>query len=283
MKKIVWIALGAIGLAACVNRPSDGSLKSENDSLRMELVQRGAELDEMMGVFNQISEGFRQINEAEGRVDLQRGSIGEGSLTAQEQIARDVEFISNQMAENREQIAKLQQQLKNSKNNSVQLKKAIEALSAELEAKALQIKALQDELAAKNIKIEQLDSAVTMLSSDNAMLAAQNAQKQKTVEEQDAAMHTAWFVFGTKKELRENKILSSGEVLKGDFNKEYFTQIDIRTTTEVKLFSKSASVLTSHPAGSYELVKDNKGELTLRITDTKKFWGVTKYLVIQVR
>ena len=283
MKKIVWIALVATCLVACMNRASDGSLKSENDSLRMELVQRGAELDEMMGVFNQISEGFRQINEAEGRVDLQRGVIGEGSLTAQEQIARDVEFISNQMAENREQIAKLQQQLKNSKNNSVQLKKAIEALSAELNAKALQIKALQDELAAKNIKIEQLDSAVTMLSSNNALLTAQNAQKQKTVEEQDAAIHTAWFVFGTKKELRENKILTSGEVLKSDFNKEYFTQIDIRTTTEVKLFSKSASVLTSHPAGSYELVKDNKGELTFRITDTSKFWSISKYLVIQVR
>lgn len=34
----------------------------------MELTQRNAELDEMMGTFNDISEGFRQINAAESRV-----------------------------------------------------------------------------------------------------------------------------------------------------------------------------------------------------------------------
>ncbi len=36
-------------------------MKAENDSLLMELTQRNAELDEMMGTFNDISEGFAKL------------------------------------------------------------------------------------------------------------------------------------------------------------------------------------------------------------------------------
>ena len=80
------------------------------------------------------------------------------------------------------------------------------------------------------------------------------------------------------------KILEKGDVLKSaDFNKDYFTQIDIRTTKEIKLYSKRAELLTTHPAKSYELVKDDKGQLTLKITNPKEFWSVSKYLVIQVK
>ena len=43
--------------------------------------RRNAELDEMMGTFNDISEGFCQINAAESRVDLQRGAVSVGSLS----------------------------------------------------------------------------------------------------------------------------------------------------------------------------------------------------------
>ena len=35
--------------------------------------------------------------------------------------------------------------------------------------------------------------------------------------------------------------------------------------------------------GSYALEKDDKGQLTLKITNPKDFWSVSKYLVIQVK
>ena len=52
---------------------------------------------------------------------------------------------------------------------------------------------------------------------------------------------------------------------------------------ELKLYSKRADLLTTHPAGSYALVKDEKGQLTLVINNPDEFWSVSKYLVIQVR
>ena len=97
MKKLAVLIVCAAVMASCdgLSGGSKDQLKAENDSLLMELTQRNAELDEMMGTFNDISEGFRQINAAESRVDLQRGAVSEGSLSAKQQIATDIEFIQS--------------------------------------------------------------------------------------------------------------------------------------------------------------------------------------------
>ena len=292
MKKLVLslMAFAAV-LASCDGTGGNKSrLQAENDSLQAVLNERNAELDEMMGTFNEISEGFRQINAAENRVDLQRGALSEGSLSAKEQIASDIEFIRKQMEENKQQIAKLQQQLKNSRTNSAQLKKAVETLTQELVEKTKRIEELQAELASKNIRIQELDAAVTTLTTEKETLVAENEAKAQTVAAQDKALNAAWFVFGTKKELKDQRILTNtGVFRKGDvmqdeaMNKDYFTQIDIRTTKEIKLYSKSADLLTTHPAGTYVLEEDGKGQLTLKITDPERFWSVSKYLVIQVK
>ena len=195
-----------------------------------------------------------------------------------------MEFIMRQMEENRQQIEKLQGQLKNSTANSAQLKKAVESLTRELAAKQQRIEELQAELAQKNIRIQELDTAVSGLTAEKETLETQNEAKAKALAEQELAMNTAWFVFGTKSELKDQKILSRGDVLRdADFNKNYFTQIDIRVTTEIALYSKRAELLTTHPAGSYEFIKDDKHQMTLKILNPTEFWSVSRYLVIQVR
>jgi predicted nucleic acid-binding Zn-ribbon protein len=298
MKKFVFTLMAAAVCFASCDGLGGGnkSLQAKNDSLMAELNSRDAELDDMMGTFNQITEGFRQISEAENRVDLQRGSIREGSASAKQQIASDIEFIKKTMQDNREQIEKLNAQLATSKNQNAQLKKAVESFTKQLEAKAAEIASLQEELMAKNIRIQELDEAVSELTAVTEDLHAENMAKTEVMEQQDRALNTAWFVFGTKSELKEQKILtggglfkngelfSKGEVLKsGEANLDYFTECDIRTTKEIRLYSKSATLLTSHPANSYTLDKDEKGELTLNITNPTQFWSASKYLVIQVK
>ena len=77
MKKLAVLFMCAAMLASCDFKGGSKDLKAENDSLLMELTQRNAELDDMMGTFNEVQEGFRKINAAESRVDLQRGTITE--------------------------------------------------------------------------------------------------------------------------------------------------------------------------------------------------------------
>ena len=115
-------------------------------------------------------------------------------------------------------------------------------------------------------------------------LTEETKQKTQTISNQDKQLNTAWFVFGTKKELKEQHILQKGDkVLQSNFNKSYFTKIDIRVDKEIKLYSKSAKILTMHPSSSYTLQQDANKQYVLRITNPDIFWSTSKYLVILVK
>ena len=287
MKKLLLLSVCIAMFSSCGEMKKNEALKAQNDSLNVALAERDAELEGIMEAFNEVQEGFRLINEAENRVDLQAGKV-EG-VSAAQKIREDILFISEKLQSNRTRIAELEEQLKNSKYASSQLKKTIANFKEELEAKSQQIETLQTELASKNIRIAELDDAVAGLTQNVADLVAENKVKDAMVATQDKALNAGWFVFGTSSELKDQKIISKKllqktKVLENeDFNKDYFTQIDIRTDKEIKLYSKEAKLLTAHPEGTYELVKDDKGQLTLNITNPNQFWSVSRYLVIEVK
>lgn len=287
MKKILFLVVCVAMFSSCDEMKQNEKLKSQNESLSVALAERDAELNDILSAFNEVQEGFRLINEAENRVDLQSGVI-EGTSSAQ-RIKEDIRFITEKLQANRERIAELENQLKNSKYASSELKKTVANLNKELQAKTQQIATLQAELASKNIRIAELDDAVATLNQNVSYLVAENEIKSATVASQDKALNAAWFVFGTSSELKDQKIitkkfLQKKKVLEDkDFNKDYFTQIDIRTDKLIKLYSKDAKLLTTHPEGSYEFIKDNKGQLTLSILSPNKFWSVSRYLVIEVK
>ena len=287
MKKLLLFSVCLAVLSSCGNMGRNDASKSENESLQAELAERDAQLNSLMEAFNEVQEGFRLINEAENRVDLQAGAV-EGVSVA-DKIREDIRFITEKLQANRERIAELEAELKNSHYASSQMKKAVANLNKELLAKTQQIETLQMELASKNIRIAELDDAVARLSKDISDLKADNEVKAALVQAQDKALNAAWFVFGTNSELKEQKIvtkkfLQKKKVLENeDFNKNYFTQIDIRKDKEIKLYSKDAKLLTSHPDGSYEFIKDEKGTLTLKILNPNSFWSISRYLVIEVK
>lgn len=287
MKKLLLFSVCLAMLSSCGNMGRNDASKSENESLQAELAERDAQLNSLMEAFNEVQEGFRLINEAENRVDLQAGAV-EGVSVA-DKIREDIRFITEKLQTNRERIAELEAELKNSHYASSQMKKAVANLNKELLAKTQQIETLQLELASKNIRIAELDDAVARLSKDISDLKADNEAKTALVETQDKALNAAWFVFGTSSELKEQKIvtkkfLQKKKVLEDkDFNKNYFTQIDIRKDKEIKLYSKDAKLLTFHPDGTYEFIKDKKGTLTLKILNPNSFWSVSRYLVIEVK
>ena len=154
----------------------------------------------------------------------------------------------------------------------------------QMEEKEAQIKVLEEKLMEKDIKIEEQDKQIANLHTDVASLKEANDQKTATVNRQDKELHSAWYVFGTRKELKEQGIVKSSQVLRNsEFKKDYFTKIDTRVVKSIKLYSKSASLLTSHPSGSYSLEKDARKQYTLYINNPEEFWSISKYLVIQVK
>lgn len=261
------------------NAPGLASVQ-QTDSLNDVIAQKDSEINEMMGTLNDIEEGFRLINEAENRVALLKN--GEGASKKQN-LKENIQFIAERMKQNRELIAKLQKQLESSTLKGGQLKKTIDNLTAQLEEKDKQLLALREELDKKDIHISELDETIGNLNTNVSNLSADNQQKAETINAQDKQLNTAWYVFGTKKELKGQHILEGGKVMNGNFNKNYFTKVDIRNTTEIKLYSKSAKLLTAHPASSYSLTHDASKQYVLRITNPQIFWSTSKYLVVLVK
>ena len=283
MKRIILFAACAMALSACqdsVNQTQSAALAQKVDSLTKVNVQKDNEINDMLSTLNDIEEGFREISEAEGRVTVARR--GEGA-NATARISENMQFIKSTMEQNRELINKLRQQVRQGGIASEQLKRTVENLTAQLEAKEAELQNLRSELEARDIHIAELDEQVASLNEDVSVLQDDNQHKQETINTQDKQLHTAWFVFGTKNELKEQNILKSGEVLQDNFNKDYFTKIDIRVDKEIKLYSRDAKLLTNHPAGTYTLDRDANKQYVLRINDPQRFWSTSKYLVIQVK
>ncbi len=297
MRKLFFLAVCAMSLTACnrFGKPETNPAMIQNDSLRAVIEARDNEINDMMGTLNEIQEGFRVINEAEERVTL--AQTGENGSDKAAIIKDNVKFIAQRMAENRELIKKLQQQLRESGFKGDQMRRTLEQLTAQLALKDKELQKMREQLDAKDIHISELDEAINNLNTDVATLTAENTnlttekenlqeentRQEKTIDTQDKQLNTAWYVFGTKQELKDQNILSDGKVLQGSFNKSYFTKIDIRVDKEIKLYTKNAKLLTTHPSSSYTLSKDTNGQYVLRIVDPNTFWSTSKYLVIQVK
>lgn len=283
MKKLmIFACLAAMLVTGCKDGKNTPDLANvhQADSLNDIIAQKDSEINDLMGTFNEVQEGLRQISEAENRVALAKS--GEGANNKQ-RLKEDIQFIANQMKKNKELIAQLQKKLEGSSLQATQLKKTIEDLTAQLAEKEKELQALREELDSKDIHIAALDESINNLNTNVSNLKTESQQKTETINAQDKQLNTAWYVFGTKKELKNQHIMEDGKVMNGNFNKNYFTKIDIRNTTEIKLYSKSVKLMTAHPSSSYSLVRDVNKQYTLRITNPQIFWSTSKYLVVLVK
>ena len=283
MKKILCMALCAVVLVGCdFTNKREQELTAQKESLIKQLNEKNVALEQALSSIAKIQEGFQVINEAEGRVNLQT-QTAEG-VTDAERMKEDILFIQQKMEENRKQMAALEKKLKASGAENANLRKVLANLQKELDVKVARIAALQAELAEKNIRIAELDKAVETLTHDVNTLQQTSDAQQDVIERQVVELNKAWYVYGTSKELKEQNILKGGDVMaSSDFNKNYFTEIDVRVDRVFPLYAKHAKLLTVHPEGSYEFVKDADKQLTLKVLDIDAFWSVSRYMIIQVR
>ena len=276
-------------LASCGQRSAEyKKLKAENDSLRIENTKSTEELNELLSTLNDIEADIQSIRDAENYITIQQQSGGELSQTRREKIKQNMQLISETLKKNRAQISELEEKMKKSGIQSDALRKTVQRLSSELDEKTKMIVALQEDLAKKDVRIQELDEMVSSLNEDVENLSTTAAAQSEKINEQDKALHTAYYCFGTTKELKDQKILSGGglfsksKVLQDGFNKDYFISIDIREVKEIPLFAKKAKLRSNHPDGSYEFIEDEDGNLALIIKDENTFWSLGKYLVIEV-
>ncbi len=289
MKKLIYGCICLSLLASCNVKDSKEykELQAQRDSLLQKNSSEASQVTELMGIVNEVEDNFNQIKEAEKYLTVQTQTKGELSKNTKAQIAENFNMIREMLKKNKENLNTLNKKLGATKGEVAGLRKTIERLNKELEERSATIQQLQNSLAQKDQEIATLNVSVDNLGRKVDDLSQTNSAQAGKISEQDKSLNTAYYVFGTSKELKDHKIISGGflsstKVLKDAFDKSYFIKVDIRDLKEVPVYAKKAKLLSSHPDGSYEFVKDKNKELTLRIKDYKSFWSLGQFLVIQV-
>jgi len=277
-----------IALTACNQHSAEyKKAQAENDSLKLLLNKNEVEMNDLLSILNGIEDDISSIREVEELVNIQKDA--ELTLPQREQIKKNMDMIVETLKRNKQQLADLQEKVNSSNVRSAALQKAIDRLTKDVSEKSETIVRLQRDLSEKDEQIKELSGQVEGLNKDIKALETVSETQSAKINEQEKEINTVFYCFGTKKELKEQNILTGGGLFSktkaltaSEFNKSYFLEIDKRRVTEIPLYAAKAAVKTNHPRDSYTFFKDKDGNLTLEIKDPEQFWSLSKYLVIEV-
>lgn len=281
---IAITALILAGLSSCTVYSERDRLQAQNDSLIVAHAQLEAEINGYFETLTDISENLDKVKQIEG-ILAQPQTEGVQQDPTQD-INNSINTISDIIRDNNRKITDMTKRLKNSSFRINKLEKQLANLTTENERLAAQIVTFHEQLANRDQTIAAQNLSIAALSDSTAALASQMRTATSKIDAQTEQIYTAWYVFGTTRELKAQGIVGKSgtaarTLLKGDFNRDYFVRIDTRQVTEIPLYSKRAKILTTHPTDSYILEKLN-GLYTLRITDPASFWTISNYLVIDI-
>lgn len=284
----VSVALSLMVAGCTGNKGSSyDKLKTSYDSLLMQSDKNQADLNEAIGIINEVESNLNQIADAEHRVQAD-ALKGELNQSQKQHIMDEISLLRQTLQENKQNLAQQQEKLKRSGINIAALNKKIDLLSSQIAEKDQMIQSLQADLESARGMIARQDSLITEQTEKGAVNEATIAIQNKKLQAQDAALHQAYYCFGTLSELKEENIIKGGglfskaKVLPEGFNQDYFKQVDTRDLTTIALFAAKAHLRTQHPASSYHFEKDADGNQTLVIDNQQEFWSRSKYLVVEV-
>ncbi len=234
-----------------------------------------------------VQDNIEKIKEAQSIIPIH--PLSENTPEdVRKRVKTDISYISELIQNNKEELNQLQIKLKSSNINIDKLNKTITLLTKQLDDESKKVFKLQRQLEKKDSVITDLGNTVEEMGKDLEQLSEINKVSEEIILVQQEELHAGWYAIGSKRELKDNNIVSSDgifsskKVLQSDFNKNYFVKIDIRETTTIPLYTNSKpKVLTNHPGESYSIEKEDNN-YSLIISDTDKFWSISKYLVVEI-
>lgn len=287
MKKLLFMVGAALLLTSCVSKQVADETAAQRDSLERVVAAKDSLIRSVFADINAISDNLAEIKVRENIITK---AEQEGISRPIDQINSDLAAIEELMEENRKKIEELQRsagRLRKANLRIKELERWIADMNERLADKDTEISTLRAEVTAKNLELQQLSeqmaaeqeahrAEVATLSSDKAAL--------------DRDLHTVYYIVGQEKKLREAQIIEKEGfigrtlVVAKQNSLDFFMQADSRELLEVSINQKKANMVTSHPEGSYELIKGaDKTILKLVITDPTRFWESSKVLIVSYR
>lgn len=282
---LIAAALGVVAVfTSCVSKQVAVQAESQRDSLATVVSAKDSLINAVFADINAISENLALIKSRENLITV--AGEAESGRRPVEEINNDIKAIDRLLQENRLKIESLQR-------SAALLRKA----NLRIDGLEKMIAGINKQLAEKNAEVEQLRENLTRMGAEVENLTQEVAARSVQVEnlsgekvELQNQLNTVYYIVGAEKELRDAQIINKqgfiGRTLTvgNNSNLDSFTMADSRLLSEIPVGQKKASLVTSHPEGSYELVTDaNKVVEKLIITDPVRFWESSKILIISYK
>lgn len=172
----------------------------EADSLRNVISTNMAEVDEMNLFLDAVNTSMDSVVNMEGTI---LRTSKESPLSRKEQIRQNLEAYKMMLERQRERIAILEEKLKDGDANAKKMLQTIQALKKQIKEKDQAIVELTQELEKRKFDIATLKSHVDKLNTNVAQLTEEKAEQEKALEAQSDMLNEAYFIMGSKKELKK--------------------------------------------------------------------------------
>lgn len=286
MKRILILVIALpIFLASCENKKQTeqiSQLQSEQQRYARDAMSKDSLINDFLLTLNEIEANLAEIRTREKLISAKTEQGKELSKPTREQINSDIRMINELMQENKNKIAELNRKLKSSNLKIAEFENMVAMTNSTLAERDTEIIALKDQLSNLNFSMALLNDTISQIRDDNRSLS-------KTIVEKTDQLNVAHFIVGDRKGLIEKEILNKAggflgigrtQKLAGDVNMDEFTEVDIRNFRSLPLGVKKATLVTTHPAGSYEFVEADKKVQEIIIKDPNKFWQKSRIMVI---
>ena len=192
--------------------------------------------------------------------------------------ARVLQQSYSEMNQTQVQIGELLTQVNNLQNNLYNVKNTTNATNTTNNLTQVDINNINNTLeTVNNLKVELNDLHTETQNYITKIQKVLQVQEQ----EENKKYH---YAIGPKEKLLKSGIISEGlfgrlSVKESGYNSSLYIPGKASDLTHIELHAKKAEILSDMPSGSYEL-HDVNSYLILVVTDEKKFWSKTDYLVV---
>ena len=285
MLLIISVIVGTIFLLQKNHKEALNKIALENNDLSSQLNERDSLISEWVTAFDEIEKDLNLMRDKEQLLEV-KSDDKEFNKNKKEEILEDIQFINSLLESNKKKIESLNSRLKKSGIKIAGLQRKINELENSLNVRDSSINELKTVLADRDFQINHLNERMGDME-------VRINQQEVFIDLQTNEMNKAYLAYGSYRELKDKGVITKDggflwigqeKTLMENFSDKNFTEINIMETKTIPVHSKKVELITDHPQGSYDFVKDSTQAIAyLEIKDPLEFWKISKYAVLETK
>lgn len=291
----ISVLILAVGVLVSCNSvdPKLEKLQKENDSLFSVLNHGDSVMNSIHVIYGDIESNLSKIESKKARIN-ELANRKKLSKEDKELIMIEMDSISQLLSTNKLKVATLENTVTKEEADKAGLGHIIKGMNAENSAEDEGIESMKRELVQISSDFSELFENYVYQEAENLEMqeklssaSSELKAAQENLQSAQERLYSGWYVMGTKDELKSKGIvyttgLLANKEVNEDFDRNLFKKVNTLDFKELILNGKKATIITTHPSESYELIGIKKKMDRLLIKNPEKFWSVSKFLIIEV-